>query len=120
MPIADIVSATDPVSGKRHCRLGIRTAALLAAFRWIQEDVQTADVVVVDGVGKLEATGDGHMAALRWARDWPASAPIVVVSARGDMLSALQRNLALPKARVVTANCTDDEWIREISAARRA
>ncbi len=117
VPLADCLSGPAPTTGHPHCRLGFRPSSLVLAFRWLKDDACDADVLVVDGVGKLEGMGLGHFPALQWVRD--LSRPMVVVlSARQDVLPAVRRKLSLSSKTLETATCADDGWVARIRAVR--
>jgi putative molybdopterin biosynthesis protein len=117
VPLADCLSGPAPATGQPHCRLGFRPASLVTAFRWLQDDVSDADVLVVDGVGKLERMGQGHFPALQWVRDL-ARPMVVVLSARQDVLPAVRRKLSLSSKMLETGTCSDDGWVTRIRAVR--
>ena len=117
VPLADCLSGPAPTTGQPHCRLGFRPASLVTAFRWLQDDVSDADVLVVDGVGKLEGAGQGHFPALQWVRDL-ARPMVVVLSARQDVLPAVRRKLSLSSKTLETATCSDDGWVTRIRTVR--
>jgi nucleoside-triphosphatase THEP1 len=94
IPIADRVAAI-PGDGKAFCKLSFRTESLAVAFQWLRDDARAADVLLIDGVGKLEGKGQGHFPALRWARE--IERPLVVlVSLRADLIPSLRKKLGLP------------------------
>jgi nucleoside-triphosphatase THEP1 len=65
------------------CSVVFDPAAFEAARRWIDGDAPASDVLVLDGIGKLELAGEGHRAALTGAL---AAAPLVVLAIRDDQL----------------------------------
>jgi nucleoside-triphosphatase THEP1 len=65
------------------CSLAFDRGAFEVARRWIEEDAAACEVLVVDGLGKLELGGDGHRAAIGRAL---AAGPLVVLAVRDDQL----------------------------------
>jgi nucleoside-triphosphatase THEP1 len=82
VPLARSVPAP-PAEGGGGCSLAFDAAGLEAARRWVEADAAGADVVVLDGLGKLELGGGGHRAALDHAL---ARARLVVLAVRDDQL----------------------------------
>lgn len=72
-------AAADPAS----CSYVFDAAVLAEAGRWIAEDADAADVVVLDGVGTLELGGGGHREAVAHAL---AAARVALLTARHDQL----------------------------------
>jgi nucleoside-triphosphatase THEP1 len=65
------------------CSVVFEPAAFEAARRWIDADAPGCDVVVLDGIGKLELAGEGHRAAITRALE---AARLVVLAVRDDQL----------------------------------
>jgi nucleoside-triphosphatase THEP1 len=65
------------------CSFAFDAAALAAVERWVAEDAPRADVVVADGLGRLELAGGGHRAAVARAL---GSGAVVVLSLRDEQL----------------------------------
>jgi nucleoside-triphosphatase THEP1 len=65
------------------CSLAFDPAGFAEARAWVDEDVGAAQVLVLDGLGKLELSGEGHRAALD--RALGSGAP-VVLAVRDDQL----------------------------------
>ena len=76
-------STPDPGGDPSACSFAFDRAALDEASRWIDADAPQADVLVLDGLGKLELGGEGHRATLDRA---VASATVVVLAVRDDQL----------------------------------
>ncbi len=76
---ADDGTTADPAA----CTLAFEHAAFEEARRWIEKEAPDADVIVLDGLGKLELGGGGHRAAIALAL---ATAPVVVLAVRDDQL----------------------------------
>lgn len=51
------------------CTFAFRRRAFATARRWVEQDAARCRALFVDGVGKMEAAGDGHAGTLRWALD---------------------------------------------------
>jgi nucleoside-triphosphatase THEP1 len=80
VPLARAAPAgADPAA----CSLAFERAAFEEARRWVEDDAETCDVVVVDGLGKLELGGEGHRATIAHALK---TAPLVVLAVRDDQL----------------------------------
>jgi nucleoside-triphosphatase THEP1 len=65
------------------CSVAFDPAGFEAARRWIEADAAGSDVVVLDGLGKLELGGGGHRAALGLAL---GAARVVVLAVRDAQL----------------------------------
>lgn len=65
------------------CSLSFDRRGFETARRWIEEDAPSSDLLVLDGLGKLELGGEGHHAAIVRAL---AIAPVVVLAIRDDQL----------------------------------
>jgi hypothetical protein len=81
----------DPAQGS-GCSIVFDPAGFEAARRWIAEDARASDVVVLDGIGKLELGGEGHRAAVARAL---AEARLVVLAVRDDQLVYVVEALGL-------------------------
>jgi nucleoside-triphosphatase THEP1 len=79
VPLAHPAARTSEAS----CSLEFERSGFEAARRWIEEDAPASDVLVLDGLGKLELAGEGHRATLDRAL---ALAPVVVLAVRDDQL----------------------------------
>ncbi len=80
----------------KFCDLAFRPDSLVRAWEWLREDVADADVVIVDGVGKLEGAGRGHFPALAWARKLQGP-KVVLLSVRRDQMPTVAERLNLPR-----------------------
>jgi nucleoside-triphosphatase THEP1 len=65
------------------CTLAFDRAAFEEARRWIEADAPASDVLVLDGIGKLELAGEGNRAAVAHAL---ATRRLVVLAVRDDQL----------------------------------
>lgn len=74
------------------CSIAFDAGGFEAGLRWIEEDAGASDVLVVDGIGKLELGGGGHRAAV--ARALAAERP-VVLAIRDDQLVYVLEALGL-------------------------
>ncbi len=74
------------------CNCAFRPDAFATARGWLDEALSACDVVVLDEVSRLEATGGGHAAAVSLAL---ARAPLTVLSVRADRLSPLMERFGL-------------------------
>jgi nucleoside-triphosphatase THEP1 len=81
-PLARTVRQPAPAEGG-GCSLVFDAAGFDAARRWVEEDVERSDVVVLDAIGKLELAGEGHRGTI--AAALAAGAP-VVLAVRDDQL----------------------------------
>ncbi len=93
--------------------------AFAAAAGWVREDSAACDVVLVDEVSKLEASGGGHHDAIRDALGGRA---IVVLVARADQLFALVERFGLGDALATLdagEDTSDDAFVEALVAACR-
>jgi nucleoside-triphosphatase THEP1 len=88
VPLARPAAASDAAA----CSLAFEPAAFEEARRWVEEDAETTDVLVIDGIGKVELGGEGHRAAVASAL---ATAKLVVLAVRDDQLVYALEALAL-------------------------
>ncbi len=86
--------------GERYCELSFHMEALARACEWLRENVATSDVLIVDGVGRLEERGQGLFPALAWAR-MQVRPKMIVLSSRWDHVPQVAARLALAD-RLVT------------------
>lgn len=96
----DGVEASGP-GEERHCRMAFRKDGFDAAARWLEEDAAGADVLVFDGVGKVEAAGRGHCRALRAALGLEGK--VVLVFARARPLFRVVHRLGLDESEMLAA-----------------
>lgn len=82
VPLARSEKRAAPVEGG-GCAIVFDPAGFEAARRWVEADGRGSDVLVLDGIGKLELAGQGHRAALTAAL---SAAPLVVLAVRDDQL----------------------------------
>lgn len=88
-------SATADQGELAFCSYAFSADAFALARQWVEEDLPRAEVVVIDGVSKLEAGGGGHALALAHAL---ASDRLVVLRVREDQLFAVVERFALDDA----------------------
>lgn len=72
-----------PATDGGGCSVVFAPAAFELARRWVEADAAAADVLVLDGIGKLELAGEGHRAAVARALSAP---PLAVLAIRDDQL----------------------------------
>jgi nucleoside-triphosphatase THEP1 len=95
VPLARAGVAPRGPEEEAFCGYAFRTDGFALARRWIEQDAD-ADVLVLDGISKLEAAGRGHAAALELALALP-SPKRVVVAARSSQLFYVMERFALPE-----------------------
>jgi nucleoside-triphosphatase THEP1 len=109
VPLARADKRAAPAEGG-GCSVVFDPAAFEAARRWIEADAPTSDVLVLDGIGKLELAGEGHRAAVARAL---AAAPLVVLAIRDDQLVYAVEALGLDEP---VASFTDGDGVGALSA----
>lgn len=72
-----------PAGAGGGCALAFDPAGFAEARRWIEVDAAASDLVVVDGIGKLELGGEGHRGAVAHAL---AAGGLVLLAVRDDQL----------------------------------
>lgn len=119
VPLARGEKRTAPVEGG-GCSIVFDPAGFEAARRWVDADAAASDVLVLDGLGKLELAGEGHRAAVARAL---RGGPLVVLAIRDDQLVYALEALGLDEP---VAAYTDGEgeaalagFVAEVSAAAR-
>jgi nucleoside-triphosphatase THEP1 len=116
VPLARPATAADAAA----CSLAFEPAAFEEARRWIEEDAETTDVLVVDGLGKLELGGEGHRAAVASAL---ATGRLVVLAVRDDQLVYAMEALALGEPLAAYTDGTGaaalDAFVAEVARAAR-
>ncbi len=96
LPLAERVVHDTPLpTAERACELTFHTAALERACEWLREDVGESDLIIVDGVGRLEQRGQGLFPALAWAR-MQARPRLIILSSRRDHIPDIAQRLSLP------------------------
>lgn len=117
IPLARSEKRTAPVEGG-GCAIVFDPAGFAAARRWVELDAPSCDVLVLDGLGKLELAGEGHRAAVAHAL---SAAPLVVLAVRDDQLVYALEALGLEDP---VASYTDGEgpaalaaFVGEVAAA---
>jgi nucleoside-triphosphatase THEP1 len=111
-------TTTDPGSAAGVCSFAFDANAFAESRRWIEEDVAGADVIVLDGLGKLELGGGGHRATIEHAL---RAGPLVVLSVKEDVLVYALEALALeePIASLATGEGSDalDGFVAAVAGA---
>lgn len=92
------------------CSLVFQQAGFDAARRWLEEDAATADLLVLDGISKLEVSGRGHAAALEAALQLPDK--VVLLCVRGSQLVYAVERFKLAELDVIG----ELEWPAEPTA----
>lgn len=72
------------------CDFAFRQGVFDLARRWIEEDAG-ADVLILDGIGKLEAAGRGHAASLRRALELPPATRVVLATRPSQLFYVVER-----------------------------
>lgn len=72
------------------CDFAFDPSSFDLARRWIEADAG-ADVLILDGVGKLEAAGRGHAASLRRALELSPPARVVVAARPSQLFYLVER-----------------------------
>jgi nucleoside-triphosphatase THEP1 len=85
-----------PSSEGHVCNYAFEPGAFEAAALWLDEP---SDVVIADGVGKLEAAGSGHWAAVSRVIARP-SGPLLVIGIRDTCLTTIALSLPDPQAHI--------------------
>jgi nucleoside-triphosphatase THEP1 len=83
------------------CSVEFLDAGFEAARRWVSEDAGRVQVLIVDGLNKLEAGGEGHARTL--AEALASKATVVLLGARDRQLSALMERFPLAEETLVAA-----------------
>jgi nucleoside-triphosphatase THEP1 len=100
-PLAErIVHDRRRATGERYCELTFHAQTLARACEWLREDVAVSDLLIVDGIGRLEERGQGLFPALAWVRMQPRP-KMIVLSSRLDHVPKIAQRLAL-SGRLVT------------------
>lgn len=94
---------TDALS--TFCSFVFDAAAFATAAGWVRQATTECDVVIVDEVSKLEASGGGHHDAIR---DALAGSALVILVVRADQLFAVVERFELEDA-VATFDVGDDD-----------
>jgi nucleoside-triphosphatase THEP1 len=90
------ITLARPSAQPELCTYAFEPDAFETAARWLG---MRADVVVAEGVGKLEAAGNGHWTALcRLVAD--QTAPQIVIGIRDTSLAAIALSLPDPEAHI--------------------
>ncbi len=93
------------------CHVTVRMDAFDVARRWLAEDAEGAEVLVVGDVSKLEAAGGGHDRAI--ARALGAEAPaVLLLCVRADQLFDIVERYGLPEDVVAVLELPLEETAR--------
>jgi putative molybdopterin biosynthesis protein len=86
-------------SGDIFCELSFHSATLARVCEWLKEDVADSDLLIVDGVGRLEDRGQGLFPALAWirAQDRPK---LMILSSRQHHVPHVAERLSLSDKQV--------------------
>ncbi|MCC7385172.1 MAG: DUF2478 domain-containing protein [Deltaproteobacteria bacterium] len=105
IPLGRRGQVRDPTLEEVHCSFVFERRAFEVARAWLIEDAGTADVLVIDELGKVESAREGHFETAAWAlaSDLPA---VVLLSVRGDQLFALADALGLDRDAVAILDAT--------------
>lgn len=76
-----VQQATEPDDQVSVCSLAFDQQAFALARTWIEQDLRTCPVIIIDEVSKLEAIGQGHHDAIVKALEGPPNT-VVVLSIR--------------------------------------
>ncbi|MGC4115658.1 MAG: nucleoside-triphosphatase [Myxococcales bacterium] len=100
------ILAVDGVAAKGpneefFCSMAFHNEGFDAALRWIREDLAGADLVLLDGISKLEVSGKGHSATLEHALRH--SDALVLICVRASQLSYVMERFALSDEGLVAA-----------------
>jgi len=108
-----------PPPGSSGCSIVFEAAGFEAARRWVAEDAPGSDVVVLDGIGKLELGGEGHRAAVARAL---ADARLVVLAVRDQLVYVIEAlGLEEPVAAYTDGDgpAALDAFVAEVARAAR-
>lgn len=86
-------------TGARYCELTFHSEAIARASEWLREDIADSDLLVVDGIGRLEERGQGLFPALAWAR-MQTQPKMFLVSSRSEHVPLVLSRLALSQRLV--------------------
>lgn len=111
-------TCADPGEAAAVCSFAFEGQAFEEARRWVESDAPDADVIVVDGMGKLELGGGGHRGTIEYALR--AGRP-VVLGLRDDNLVYAMEALALEEPLASLGTAEDDAALeRFVHAVARA
>ena len=82
----------DEATQQGVCTLVFETAGFAHALAWLREDAPGADVLLLDGLGRLELRGQGHRASIDHALATPG---LTVLSVRDEHLFETVETLGL-------------------------
>jgi len=92
------------------CNCVFRDDAFPTAHAWLAADAPGADLVVLDELSRLEATGGGHAPAIALALASPA---VSLLSVRADRLAALMERFGLDQPLAAFDAGTDPGWFAD-------
>ena len=111
-------TSADPGEAAAVCSFAFEGQAFEDARRWVESDAPDADVIVVDGMGKLELGGGGHRGTIEYAL---RAGPPVVLGLRDDNLVYAMEALALEEPLAFLGTAEDDAALeRFVHAVARA
>ena len=90
-----------------HCELTFHGEAIERATQWLQQDMASADLVIVDGIGSLERHGKGFFPALAWARS-RARGPVMVLASGRPGMQQLASRLELSEHTLASLSLGSD------------
>jgi len=85
-------TSAEPGDAAAVCSFAFEAQGFAEVRRWIEADAAGADVIVLDGMGKLELGGGGHRGAIEYAL---RAGPPVILAVREDNLVYALDALAL-------------------------
>jgi nucleoside-triphosphatase THEP1 len=81
-------TSADPGDAAAVCSFAFESPAFEEARRWLEADAAAADVIVLDGMGKLELGGGGHRGTIEYALR--AGLPVVLGVREDSLVYALE------------------------------
>jgi nucleoside-triphosphatase THEP1 len=95
VPLAErVIDEQRRAAGEHFCELSFHSSALLRAGEWLREDLGVCDLLIIDGIGRLEERGEGLFPALAWAR-MQERAKVIVLSSKRSHIPEVARRLSL-------------------------
>ena len=83
------------------CSMAFHNEGFDAAGRWLDEDAPAADLLVLDGIGKLEVSGKGHCSTLGAVLHWADK--VVLLCAKASQLVYVVERFGLKDKDMVAA-----------------
>ncbi len=101
-----VVLAVDGVAPKGpgeelFCSMSMHESGFESARRWVAADAADSDVLLLDGISKLEISGKGHAATLESVL--VEGGPVLLLCTRASQLSGVLERFALPDDGLVAA-----------------